>query len=259
VICFCIENSKSGNIISVFMNSTIKIGLTYTGSDEKHGDYVNWLNEGAGVDVIKLSAEEDNLDLVKEMDAVVISGGVDAHPKNYGSSFTNYPNAPEQFNEKRDEFENRVFEQSLRHHLPVLGICRGMQLINCLLGGNLTQDLGEEKNKVHHKQNGIDTSHGISIYPHTLLAGMLPPNAGNTNSAHHQSLNKLAADLKINALSDDGIIEGVEWKEKTGKPFLLGIQWHPERMYKLKMQQSAFCVDIRKYFMDMIQKHSRKQ
>ena len=76
----------------------LKIGLTYTGSDSKHRNYVNWIMGNQDIEVIKLSADENNLCLVSSLDALVMSGGIDAHPKHYGSTVTDYPNAPEQFN-----------------------------------------------------------------------------------------------------------------------------------------------------------------
>ena len=105
------------------MASIIRIGLTYTGSDEKHSNYVNWLKGNDDIDIIRLSVEDDNLDMVNEVDAVVLSGGVDAHPKTYSSASIHYPNAPAAFNEDRDMFETAVFNLSQSAQIPVLGIC----------------------------------------------------------------------------------------------------------------------------------------
>jgi putative glutamine amidotransferase len=235
------------------MSTNIKIGLTYTGSEEKNGYYVNWLKGNDDIEIIRLSAEDDNLQLVKEVDAIVLSGGVDAHPQNYGSNNTSYPNAPAAFQEARDKFETAVFLLAQQLHIPVLGVCRGMQLINCVLGGNLIQDIGEEANN-NHRNQGEDKKHPVIILPGTLLGEITNLQQDDANSAHHQCVNHLGKGLKVNATSSDGIIEGIEWADKSEKPFLLGIQWHPERMFKLHLQGSTLSKNIRDYFINQVQK-----
>src|SRR5256885_12887152 len=114
----------------------MKIGLTYTGSEEKHNNYVQWLKGNEDIQIIKLSAEENYLSGLMQCDALVLAGGIDIHPKFYNGQLE-YKNSPENFNESRDEFELAAFKSSMENNLPVLGICRGMQLVNCALGGNL--------------------------------------------------------------------------------------------------------------------------
>jgi putative glutamine amidotransferase len=233
------------------MNTELKIGLTYTGTDEKHNNYVQWLKGSDAIDIIKLSAEEDNAKIVNELDAVVFSGGVDAHPSAYGSNSTDYPNAPAQFNTARDGFETDVFNRCTALQLPILGICRGMQLINCLLGGNLIQDLGAA-NSIHRNE-GADKLHQVNLVAGSLLQQCTQVAGGTINSAHHQCVNQTGKGLLVNAVSADGVIEGYEWKEKEGKPFLLAVQWHPERMYKMQLENSPLSKNIRDYFIQAVQ------
>lgn len=235
------------------MLQKIKIGLTYTGSQEKHLNYVNWLKGDDDIDIIQLSAADDNLHQVKELDALVLSGGVDTHPKNYGSSITDYPNAPGEFQEERDVFETAVFKLSQEQQLPVLAICRGMQLVNCILGGDLLQDIGPDANELHRSE-GKDEQHDVLILPGTLLRRISGKERDVANSAHHQCVNRLGNGLMANTQSEDGIIEGYEWADKKGKPFLLGVQWHPERMYKLGIGSSTLSKNIREYFIEEIRK-----
>ena len=235
------------------MQTNIKIGLTYTGSDEKHGYYLNWLKGNDDIEIIRLSAEDDNLQLVREVDAIVLSGGVDAHPQSYGRDNTSYPNAPAAFQKERDEFETATFLLSQQLHIPVLGVCRGMQLINCVLGGDLIQDIGDEAND-NHRNEGEDKKHPVIIFPGTLLGHITRLGCDNANSAHHQSINHLGKGLLVNAQSEDGITEGIEWADKSEKPFLLGIQLHPERMFKLNLQTSTLSKNIREYFITEVQK-----
>jgi putative glutamine amidotransferase len=235
------------------MSSHLKIGLTYTGSPEKHQDYASWLEAGENITIIKLSAEDDNLHLVKEVQGIIMSGGIDVHPVNYNSSNIHYPHAPKNFNLQRDAFETNVFKLSMAHQLPVLGICRGMQLVNCILGGSLQQDLGPAANIIH-RHEGTDKIHGLTIKNDTLLNEILAITHSETNSAHHQCINRIGNGLTVNAISDDHIIEGIEWENRENNPFFLGIQWHPERMYKLNMQASPLSIQIRNYFISKLMK-----
>ena len=239
------------------MEQKMKIGLTYTGTEEKHNNYVNWLKGNDAIEITKLSAADNNLQKVKEMDAIVLSGGIDMHPKNYGSNVKDYPNAPGEFQEDRDAFETAVFELAQEQQLPTLAICRGMQLVNCILGGDLIQDIGPKANKLH-RSDTTDEKHEVLILPGTLLRQIAGKEKDEANSAHHQCVNKLGDGLMANAQSDDGIIEGFEWANKKNKPFLLGVQWHPERMYKLNIAASSLSGNIREYFIEAVGKNMQQ-
>lgn len=232
----------------------ITIGLTYTGSDAKHSNYVNWIKgHDDTIDVIKLCAEDNNPEKIFEADGIIMSGGIDTHPRHYGSSITNYPNAPEKFNEERDAFEIAVFNLAIQQNLPLLAICRGMQLANCILGGDLQQDLGEEKNE-RHRLTDKGRQHDILIEPGTLLHHICHKEKDIADSAHHQCIHRLGKGLLINARSEDGITEGIEWADKEGKPFFLGVQWHPERMYLQQLESSTLSKNIREHFLTAVRK-----
>ena len=235
------------------MQNLIKIGITFTGTDEKHSNYVNWLKDNDNIEIITLSPEVTELESIKDLDGIVLSGGVDMHPKFYGNSITDYPNNPINFDEERDEFELEVFKLSQQYAIPLLGVCRGMQLVNCALGGTLHQDNGTVANAIHRFENN-DKAHGINILSETLLHEILGVNRSITNSAHHQSINKLGEGLLINCMADDGIIEGIEWQQKENKSFFLAVQWHPERMYKFNLQTSPVTKNIRDHFINEIKK-----
>lgn len=235
----------------------MNIGLTYTGSEEKHQHYVRWLKQEAGTNVITLSAEtKENKGSIADCDGLVLSGGIDIHPGFYNSNNTVYPNMPKQFYEKRDAFEIGLFNAAQKNALPVLGICRGLQLVNCVLGGTLQQDLAG-KNSIHKaviSETGIqfDKAHGLHITPGTVLAEAARTERAVVNSAHHQCADGIAGELMVSAVSDDQVVEALEWKDKQGKAFLLCIQWHPERMYALQLEQMALSAGIRKQFLDAV-------
>ncbi|MEO5592779.1 MAG: gamma-glutamyl-gamma-aminobutyrate hydrolase family protein [Chitinophagaceae bacterium] len=238
----------------------MNIGLTYTGSGEKHNNYIRWLKQDDdSVGIITLSAEtKENKGSITDCDALVLSGGADIHPGYYNSDNFVYPNMPQKFNEKRDAFEISLFAAAQKQNIPVLGVCRGLQLINCILGGDLQQDLAG-KNSIHKaivdgEKKQFDKAHGLHIVPGTLLAEITGTERSVTNSAHHQCVNTIANELMVSCLSDDNVVEGLEWKDKTGKPFLFCIQWHPERMYEFQLEKSALSAGIRNLFIKAIKK-----
>src|SRR6478609_5900682 len=159
------------------------------------------------VEVIRLGHQLSNLDDVKKCDGILITGGDDVHPRFYGSKEIHYPNAPDEFVEDRDEFEIDTFKKAQENKLPVLGVCRGLQLINCTLGGTLKQDLGE-LNKIHRRVTEADKIHKVKVSGNTLLSEITNMNQGEVNSSHHQSIDKLGKELKINSTAMDGTIEG---------------------------------------------------
>ena len=232
---------------------TIKIGVTHTGTEEKHSNYVKWLKGEENIEVRALSPGPTKLDSIQSFDGIVLSGGIDMHPKYYQSSQLRYPNAPEFFHEQRDAFELDVFNITRKKNIPLLGVCRGMQLINCALGGTMVQDIGEA-NMIHRFEQN-DKAHGINLIPGSLLNEIANQDRGVVNSAHHQAIKTLGNGLTVNCESDDGIIEGLEWKQKENCPFFLGVQWHPERMFKLGLAQSPFSKNIRDVFITAIKKH----
>ena len=229
----------------------IKIGITYTGTEEKQFNYINWLSKNAGVDIVTLSPETSAPETIKLLDGIVLTGGVDIHPQNYNCSITAYPNAPDKFNELRDNFEREVFALSQANKIPLLAVCRGMQLVNCILGGSLVQDIGSTANIVH-QFNKQDKAHGITIVAGSLLQEITGVQRTIANSAHHQAIERVGNDLQINCVADDGIIEGIEWVNKNDRSFLLGIQWHPERMYIFSLSESPVSKNISTAFISEI-------
>ena len=228
----------------------MKIGLTYTGDNTKHQNYVNWLKGNDDIEIIKLSPEENNADAIKDCDALVLSGGIDIDPRVSGGPI-HYANKPDDWHLERDLFEKALYEFALDNDMPVLGICRGLQLVNVLQGGSLVDDL-DDLNEKHKKEGTTDKDHVIKIKENTLLNEIVKINEGEVNSAHHQSIDKLGDNLIINSQSDDGTIEGIEWKDKNGKPFMLCVQWHPERMFQFK--NSPLSKNIRNRFIEEIRK-----
>jgi putative glutamine amidotransferase len=224
----------------------ITIGVTVT--EARYENYPKWIKgDDDSIEIIELSAEDQNWDQIEECDGILLTGGIDMHPQFYDSANLRYPFAPENFNVARDEFEMHVFETALNLEHPILAICRGHQLVNVALGGNLTQDLGAGNDI--HKRTEEDKQHDIKTVSGSLLQE-ISGDSGHINSAHHQAINELSDELITNSFSPDGVIEGAEWKDKEDKPWLLAIQWHPERI--LDKETNPFSKNIREAFIKAV-------
>jgi len=248
------------------------LGLTYTGTDWKHENYVRWLQaEDAGIEVVRLEAgagpDVPAGNLVSRLDGLVLSGGVDIAPSFYGGA-DRYVNAPaDGWQPVRDGFELSVLEEAWKRGLPVLGVCRGLQLINVGRQGSLVQDLGVVGDEVHENVTGVDKVHGVRMEKGTLLGEMVGFAGGvrggervfrgKVNSAHHQAVERLGTDLRVSCRAEDGTIEGIEWEEPAGKPFLLAVQWHPERMYVNGVGDAVLYRAIRDRFIAEVKKNTK--
>jgi putative glutamine amidotransferase len=166
-------------------------------------------------------------DYVRELDGLILQGGADVAPASYGAEALR----PEWCGDRvRDLYEIELFWECMIQGKPVLGICRGCQLINVALGGTLWQDLPTqaENSGEHHNPNRYDElAHAVAFEPgarlQAIYAGL---NGGLVTSIHHQAVRELGKDLAIEARSvPDGIVEAIRWR---GDGFVFGVQWHPE-------------------------------
>ncbi len=147
---------------------------------------------------------------------------------------------------ERDRFEVRLLDYAFKNGLPVLGICRGMQLINCELGGTLMEDIVAAGKPNHDKIEGVkDREHEVFVKEGSLLNEIVEAGSGTINSSHHQSIERPGKGLVVAAISADGVAEAIEPEDKKGNAFLLGVQWHPERMGD---KESLFSKNLLKRF-----------
>ena len=194
--------------------------------------YVDAVFDAGGLPLILPVLPDPGDQLLDLLDGVILSGGGDIdpihfrrdrHPKTGGIS-------PE-----RDDLELRVFAAARERGLPILGICRGLQLINVAMGGTLIQDIPDERpSSSQHRQDhdGLarnDVSHPVTLVGGSRVAGIYGDTRIMTNSYHHQAIDDLADGLTVTGHSDDGTIESFE---VAGDPFLVAVQWHPETLYR---------------------------
>jgi len=197
-------------------------------SNSKFHNYLRWIEE-AGISYEILDWEKNNFEDIKECSSLLLTGGADIYPEFY-NDWEEGKNRGDYIPE-RDGFEFKLLDYALENNYPILGICRGLQVINCKLNGSLINDIETIRGTNHKKISDTrDRIHKVNLNEASLLYNVVKEKNGDVNSSHHQAIDRLGEGLMITAKADDGIIEGIEWAEKENKPFFLAIQWHPERM-----------------------------
>src|SRR5438128_266029 len=198
------------------MRPRIGITTSRTANVDRYADYV----AAAGGQPVVLRPGDPTQP--ETLDGVLFSGGVDVDPRHYGQAAE--PSL--EVDEERDRFELPLARRAIEAGLPVLGICRGMQLLNVVAGGSLIQHLDGHRVAPGSEQSG---QHVVSVAPGSQLAAIIGQAEIPVNSRHHQALREpeLAPGLTPTAWSPDGIVEAFE---RPGDGWLLAVQWHPERV-----------------------------
>jgi putative glutamine amidotransferase len=197
-----------------------------------NASYVLAVLQAGGIPLVlsPLIGTAHNATLLDALDGLVLSGGEDVDPERYGA--TAHP-ALGNVDPVRDAFELELFRDARERELPVLAICRGIQLVNVALGGSLWQDIPSERpGALPHTQPGSrdDRTHAVRVVPGTCLARALGTTRLEVNSFHHQSIRDLAPGLVVSGSAPDGEIEAAE--SRLGDPWLLAVQWHPEEFHR---------------------------
>jgi putative glutamine amidotransferase len=161
-------------------------------------------------------APDELLDL---LDGLILAGGSDIDPGSYGAKPD--PDTGITWPE-RDRFEIALGTRALERDMPVLGICRGMEMLNVIQGGTLNQHLGLE---LHRHTPGVFTDHRVQLEPGSLAARVVGSDATEVKSAHHQGVEELGEGVAVTGHADDGVVEAIELPEKS---FAVGVLWHPE-------------------------------
>ena len=186
--------------------------------------YVEAVARAGAVPVVLPPVPQVIAGALPRIDALIVAGGPDVEPVRYGETPGPHTQPP---NRDRDVSELLLLRQAIDDGMPVLGICRGMQLLNVLRGGTLHQHLPDVvHSETHAPERGSYASHPVSVKPGTKLAALLGrTEVDGVPTYHHQGVDLLGMDLEPTAWAPDGTLEAIE---DPGLPFCVGVQWHPE-------------------------------
>jgi putative glutamine amidotransferase len=191
-------------------------------------EYIQAVEKAGGVPILLpvVNHEECILAQLEVCSGLLFPGGQDIHPKYYASEAHLYLG---DINSRVDEYQLQLIRSALESGKPILGICRGIQLLNVACGGTLLQDLSEAPRQcLKHFQNGrqYEVMHQVKTASGSILENLLGSEFW-VNSYHHQAVLDVGAGLTVIATASDGVIEAVQMNDRD---FVLGVQWHPERM-----------------------------
>jgi putative glutamine amidotransferase len=180
----------------------------------------------------------------RPFDALLLGGGVDVDPARYAMPVLADGNV--EIDAERDAIDFSLLEQAFRAGMPVLGICRGLQVVNVALGGTLVQDISIERpSSVLHQRTKDEKTrldHRVQISPGTRLASIAGTGSIAVNSRHHQALARVAPGLAVSATAPDGVAEAVETPRGS---WLIAVQWHPENLTEDGVSDRLFAEFVR--------------
>jgi len=220
----------SGFFAGCKTNKPIRIALSRSSNN-----YVNWLMHSDTalilIDLDSLPAPEA-LKALKECSGLLLTGGEDVYPGLYGKEYDTIRCT--EMNPLRDSLEIILIARALEMKMPIFGICRGHQILNVYLGGINIIDIPKDFDTmvIHQCADYLHCFHKVNTIPKSQLALISQCDSAEVTTNHHQGVESLAPLLRASAFAGDGLIEGIEWADPEGKSFLMGVQWHPERMKK---------------------------
>lgn len=208
----------------------LRIGLSFDEGTPKYRLYLGALlaaaaSFGRSVKVVWLAGADRplNREAARTIDGLVLTGGADVEPARYGDVDANgdckiWPG--------RDEIELSILETAMARRIPILAICRGMQLLNVARGGSLHPELG----RMGTHQLSDARRHLVDVEGGSMLRNLVKVPTGEVTSSHHQGVARVGRGLRVCAQHADGTIEALEWADPLRKAWMLAVQWHPERM-----------------------------
>lgn len=210
------------------------IGISKALPESSYGHYAKWI---ARADTAILCIDlyhmpvDSALALLDNCSGLLISGGPDVYPARYGQEGDTVKCDPADF--FRDSLEWSLITKARELNMPIMGICRGLQILNIYHDGSLYPDIPTDLDTLvkHRCEDWQHCEHSVDKVPAgSLLYEICGEEEGMVNTNHHQGIHRLGKDLSAVAYSSDGLIESIEYAERDGKPFFLAVQWHPERM-----------------------------
>lgn len=215
-----------------------RIGVSWIRAGQEETHHCIRAVRAAGGEPVVLAADAPSWTArIETLDGIIFTGGEAVDPRRYGEVNEGLCQTviPE-----RDELELEALQFCRGRGLPVLGICRGMQFLNVMLGGKMLQDIVSTTDIEHRADDTASRFHTIAVLPETKLAAIRGADGPmRVNSSHHQGLRAehLAPGLRLGAIAPDGIVEGIESSDDT---FLMGVQFHPEKPGEVPEMRALF-------------------
>lgn len=229
----------------------IRIAISKASGSDNYKMYSKWLTNLSPdletIDLYKMSYDSARI-VVLEVDGLLLSGGPDVHPGHYNQS---EDTARCSIDLHRDSLEFELIRLAVELKIPIMAICRGEQILNAAKGGSLIVDIPQDvpRSEIIHQLKDGDAMHEIIVEKGTYLYEITQKEFGIVNSSHHQAVNVLADDFEVNARTQDGLIEAYSYKNHENMPFMLAVQWHPERLD----YSNPFSIKIAEEFLKNVQ------
>lgn len=198
--------------------------------------YVEAVRQAGGIPILLPPGESNIGQILELVDGIIVTGGGDIIPEAYGGD-EKHP-AVNRLDKERDDFEFELIQQVMKSKdKPVLCVCRGMQVLNVALGGTMYEHIPDIREiDTHRNEVGYWQLHEVNVEPGSRMAEAMGSQIVNTYSGHHQAVKDIADGLRIVAKSPDNIVEGLE---SSTHPWMVGVQWHPEKSAREDVTQQA--------------------
>jgi putative glutamine amidotransferase len=216
-------------------NTSVYVAVSKYRDTATWENYKNWLQQ-MNPDFVLVDMYHLPLDsalmMLERCSGLLMSGGADVHPAFYGQAADTILCEIDYY---RDTVEMAILQRAGELGMPVFGICRGLQILNVFYGGSLYPDIPERFSRsVNHRSadRSFDLMHPLTVVPKSELHQLTGITDTEVNSSHHQGIDRLAPGLIATAHSPDTLIEAIERANPDGHPFMMAVQWHPERLPK---------------------------
>ena len=227
-LCFCY-----GMIFLLLLSCGTKENKLRIALSKSSPNYIQWLKKAnPNIQIVNLYPLNKTVatEMLGSCDGLLLTGGEDVYPGWYGKEAES--GRCGSFDLRRDSLEMALLARAMEIKMPVFGICRGNQILNVYLGGKLIIDIPTDygSSVTHMCKDYLHCFHKVFVLRNSTLYQLAGIDSASVTTNHHQAVDQLSPLLAVSARSADGLIEGTEWLNPKGKNFLLGVQWHPERM-----------------------------
>lgn len=232
------------------VSKPLRIAISKESRSTNYGDWVKRFDDNIEILNLYPMGMDSAMKILSSCDGLLLSGGEDVYPGNYDKEFDTIRCGS--FDTYRDSLEFNAIDMALQLKMPIVGICRGQQILNISMGGSLYVDVPTDigPDVIHRQQDWRNCYHDVFLVETSMLYDISRTQYGKVTSNHHQGIDRLGMGLEITAYSADSLPEAISWKTRSDKGFLIAVQWHPERMDTLHLLSAP----IAKTFLKEVEK-----